>query len=151
MRIGIVIEANTEDPEVGGYFAYLMDEWDYSPINGQRSNLPRGFGKTESEAIACLMYVKAEQNGQEWVNHPNPFIWVEKPIRCEGYRRYGGAFSFGPPQWRQCTNHASVMIHVEQDGNNDSYPSCFECIDEILTHGNQYGIKLNSISELKKE
>lgn len=50
-------------------------------------------------------------------------------MRCEGWRRYGGAFSFGPPVWRQCENEAIVVLTVEQE-KIEELPACLECWNE---------------------
>ena len=58
--------------------------------------------------------------------------------RCEGWRRYGGAFTLGRPQWEQCKSDAVVLLTVEQDGKvlKDS-PACADCWKE----GQKAGIK----------
>lgn len=58
--------------------------------------------------------------------------------RCEGHRRYGGAFTLGPVKWEQCRNTATVLLTVEQNGQilKDS-PACAECWEE----GRRAGIK----------
>lgn len=59
-------------------------------------------------------------------------------LRCQGWRRHGGAFSHGPVQWEQCSNPAIVLLTVEQDGQitKDS-PACAVCWEE----GRSLGIK----------
>lgn len=58
---------------------------------------------------------------------------MSQPIRCEGWRRYGGAFSFGPVTWRQCENEAVVLLTVMQDGKRqDAVPACETCLQECL-------------------
>jgi len=52
--------------------------------------------------------------------------------RCEGYRRYGGAFSFGPAQWVQCKEDATVTLEVEQGGNTETLPACVTCWNEAI-------------------
>lgn len=52
--------------------------------------------------------------------------------RCEGWRRTGGAFSFGPPTWVQCPNKASVILEVQQDGVIEKMPSCTTCWKEAI-------------------
>jgi len=59
------------------------------------------------------------------------------PIRCEGYRRYGGAFTLGPVKWEQCKENATVMITIEQDGKVSDFPACNTCGEE----GRQKGLK----------
>jgi hypothetical protein len=51
-------------------------------------------------------------------------------MRCEGYIRKGGAFTFGPVTWYQCPNQASVTIKFEQDNDGTKegeMPACNEC------------------------
>lgn len=61
---------------------------------------------------------------------------MSEPLRCEGWRRYGGAFNFGPPRWVQCANNAIVLLTVEQDGQitRDS-PACSHCWEEGISRG----------------
>lgn len=53
--------------------------------------------------------------------------------RCEGWRRYGGAFTLGPVTWKQCKENGSVMLMVKQDNEVKTMPACQtywqECID----------------------
>jgi len=56
-------------------------------------------------------------------------------MRCEGYRRKGGAFTLGPVQWVQCENEAVVMIECKQDGEIETFPACQKCFDEALEKG----------------
>lgn len=51
-------------------------------------------------------------------------------VQCEGWRRYGGAFSFGPPQWRQCENAATMVLTVTQKDVTQDVPACNECWGE---------------------
>ena len=57
-------------------------------------------------------------------------------LRCEGWRRYGGAFTLGPPRWKQCKNDAEFLLTIEQDGEilKDS-PACMECWKEGIEKG----------------
>ena len=51
--------------------------------------------------------------------------------RCEGWRRYGGVFTFGPVQWVQCENNAIVILTVSQD-KVTRQPSCLDCWEEAI-------------------
>ena len=51
--------------------------------------------------------------------------------RCEGWRRYGGAFTLGPVEWRQCENDAIVLLKVRQE-KIEELPACAECWKEVL-------------------
>ena len=53
-------------------------------------------------------------------------------VRCEGWRRIGGAMSFGPPEWTQCENNAVVMLDVVQDKKREKLPACQTCLQEAL-------------------
>jgi len=55
-------------------------------------------------------------------------------IQCEGWRRYGGAFTLGPVKWEQCKADAIVMLTVEQEKIED-LPTCLECWNEGKTSG----------------
>jgi len=48
-------------------------------------------------------------------------------MRCEGFIRHGGAFTFGPVRWNQCEAEADVMLTVIQDGAEQNFPACFSC------------------------
>ena len=50
--------------------------------------------------------------------------------RCEGFRRYGGAFSLGPVKWEQCRETATVMLTVVQDGETQTMPAGPVCWEE---------------------
>jgi hypothetical protein len=52
--------------------------------------------------------------------------------RCEGYRRYGGVFTFGPVRWEQCNENATVMLTVVQDGKKETLPACPTCWNECI-------------------
>jgi hypothetical protein len=52
-------------------------------------------------------------------------------MRCEGWRRRGGAFTFGPVKWEQCNNDAVVMLEVEQ-GQVEKQPACLACWNEAV-------------------
>lgn len=55
--------------------------------------------------------------------------------RCEGYKRTGGAFTFGTPVWRRCESEATVMVTAEQDGTVSSFPVCHSCWSEAVERG----------------
>lgn len=56
------------------------------------------------------------------------------PLRCDAWRRHGGAFTFGPVRWHRCTNNATVLLTVEQEGEVtlDS-PTCDTCWRESMS------------------
>jgi len=56
-------------------------------------------------------------------------------MRCEGYRRYGGAFTLGPVKWEQCKNDAIAIIECSQDGETKEFPACTECWNEAIEKG----------------
>ena len=51
-------------------------------------------------------------------------------VRCEGWTRRGGAFTFGPVEWKQCPNDAIVNLTVHQNKKNSIQPACMECWQE---------------------
>ncbi len=53
--------------------------------------------------------------------------------RCEGWRRYGGAFTLGPTTWEQCPNEAVVILEVAQRGVTAKLPSCLVCWKEAIS------------------
>jgi hypothetical protein len=55
-------------------------------------------------------------------------------IRCEGYRRRGGAFTFGPVVWKQCGNDAEVELIIVQDKKKSAVPSCVFCWNEAISN-----------------
>ena len=52
--------------------------------------------------------------------------------RCEGWRRHGGVWTFGPVKWEQCTNEAEVMLTVKQEGKKETLPACKTCWQEAI-------------------
>ena len=53
--------------------------------------------------------------------------------QCEGWRRKGGMFTFGPVHWSQCENNAIVTITVKQDGTKQKpLPACKKCWHECI-------------------
>jgi len=54
----------------------------------------------------------------------------KKIPRCEGWRRHGGAFTFGPVKWVQCPESATVMLTVKQAGEKQKLPACPKCWQE---------------------
>lgn len=56
-----------------------------------------------------------------------------KPLLCEGYRRYGGAFTFGPMKWEQCKEKAEFQITVKQEEEGtQTFPMCKTCWKEAV-------------------
>lgn len=53
----------------------------------------------------------------------------DSSMRCEGWKRTGGAFTFGPVSWKQCENQAVVMLKVRQE-KEEELPACLECWHE---------------------
>jgi len=81
---------NTEDPGMGGYFAYTsrdMRGW-------------RGYGNTRLAAIFCLILLIAEQNGVDLSEQAGDIVMssavnnldLEKALE----RRYGGRIDYLP-------------------------------------------------------
>ena len=68
-------------------------------------------------------------------------------MRCEGYRRYGGVFSFGPVLWEQCPYEAVVILTVVQDGEEQDIPGCMKCWQECL----EKGIQIIKVTPIPKE
>ena len=54
------------------------------------------------------------------------------PVRCEGWRRYGGAFTLGPVRWEQCDQDATVMLVYKDDGKRRELPGCAHCWKEAI-------------------
>ena len=52
--------------------------------------------------------------------------------RCEGWRRHGGAFTFGPVTWEQCEEEGEVMLTVKQDDETTTLPACKTCWQECI-------------------
>lgn len=57
---------------------------------------------------------------------------MKRKLQCEGWRRYGGAFSFGPVTWKQCPQSATVMLTVKQEGKVKTLPACPVCWQECM-------------------
>ena len=69
-------------------------------------------------------------------------------MRCDGFRRYGGAFSLGPVVWQQCNNKATVMITCRQDGEKASFPACEKCWEEARENT---GVEITDVRPLTGE
>ena len=48
--------------------------------------------------------------------------------KCEGQRRYGGVFTFGKPEWVQCTEDAIVVLTID----GEDIPACNTCWKEVI-------------------
>ncbi len=57
-------------------------------------------------------------------------------MRCEGWTRQGGAFTFGPARWYQCKNDAITMLTVKQGDGTQTLPSCEKCWKRCKAHDN---------------
>jgi hypothetical protein len=57
--------------------------------------------------------------------------------RCEGWRRYGGAFTLGPVHWEQCEAQGIVRLKFKDadTGKVRTLPACKECWAECLATG----------------
>ena len=55
-------------------------------------------------------------------------------MKCEGYRRYGGAFTLGPVRWEQCKSKATVKLTFLEDGKYKTLPACNECWKECIAN-----------------
>ena len=53
-------------------------------------------------------------------------------VRCEGWRRNGGAFSLGPVEWVQCEDRGDVMLKLNQGGEISELPACQHCWNECI-------------------
>jgi hypothetical protein len=58
-------------------------------------------------------------------------------VRCEGWRRHGGAFTLGPVTWEQCKNDGIVTLKFKDadTGKVKTLPACKECWAECLENG----------------
>lgn len=48
-------------------------------------------------------------------------------MRCQGYVRDGGVFTFGPVEWKICKKKGIVMIKTIQEGRETTLPACMDC------------------------
>ncbi len=56
-------------------------------------------------------------------------------LQCQGFRRYGGAFTLGPVNWVQCTNIAVVnLTFTQSDEPETTLPACMTCWEEALVN-----------------
>ncbi len=81
-HVTIVVEHNTEDPEVGGFFASFLGGWG------------RGHGSTEESAMFSLVLLYAENEGIDLSEQANDVVGCsaihnDKLEQALG-RRYGG-------------------------------------------------------------
>ena len=72
-----------------------------------------------------------------------------KKIRCEGWRRHGGVFTFGPVTWEQCKSRATVNLTVKQEGKVQTLPACPKCWQEVIDNNIKI-IKVEPLAEAKK-
>jgi len=54
-------------------------------------------------------------------------------MRCEGWRRYGGAFTLGPVRWEQCKDEATIKLTTTEDGKEIVRPACQVCWKEACS------------------
>ena len=52
--------------------------------------------------------------------------------RCAGWRRYGGAFTLGRAEWKQCENAATLLLRTVEDGKESDVPACERCWREAV-------------------
>lgn len=65
---------------------------------------------------------------------------------CEGYRRYGGAFTLGTPRWEQCMRAAIVKLTIEQTVEPvTKVCACMVCWKEAITNK---GVKIIKVEPL---
>lgn len=70
----------------------------------------------------------------------------KRNIQCEGWRRYGGAFTFGPVKWEQCRENATVMVTIKQGAEDvKTLPACDHCLRECQT---TTGIKVKKVEAI---
>lgn len=71
-----------------------------------------------------------------------------KKLQCEGWRRYGGAFTFGPVTWKQCEEKATVMVEGKnaQETLYKTIPMCDTCLREAQT---TIGVKVRKVEPIK--
>lgn len=53
-------------------------------------------------------------------------------VQCEGYRRYGGAFTLGPVKWVQCEENATVTLTAVQNSEVKKLQICIACWKEAI-------------------
>ncbi len=57
---------------------------------------------------------------------------TKKATRCEGFRRYGGAFTLGPVHWEQCKANGIVTLKFKDGSKVKTLPACQECWNDCL-------------------
>lgn len=65
--------------------------------------------------------------------------------QCEGWRRYGGAFTMGPPKWDRCGENAIVILRVESNSEEKDVLACLKCWKEAEKSG---GMSILSVKPL---
>lgn len=56
--------------------------------------------------------------------------------QCEGWIRYGGVFTLGVPEWKQCKNEGIVIATIEnKDGDKHTGPLCNDCWQRVIQDG----------------
>jgi len=58
-------------------------------------------------------------------------------LRCEGWTRHGGVFTFGPIEWSQCEKDAVVLItFTQKEEKENTLPACKECWQKCIESEN---------------
>jgi len=55
--------------------------------------------------------------------------------KCAGKRRFGGAFTMGIPEWRDCPDEPTMAVVLE--GQEEAMPCCINCMKELGSFGYQ--------------
>lgn len=72
---------------------------------------------------------------------------MSETMQCDGWRRYGGAFTIGPAKWQRCKGRPVVVMRVIQDEKPKTVNACLECWGEALDNED---IKIESSEPIKK-
>jgi hypothetical protein len=113
-QIEFIIVPNTEDPEIGGYFAYEQYDYDqmmlaggYGALGPTKGPFPtRGYGETKEEAVVCLLAIMDEGNNNRSVEWHRSFLY--QPIKP-----YENKITFTNSQ-KKFIDHVPNIVALEQ-------------------------------------
>ncbi len=69
-------------------------------------------------------------------------------MRCEGWTRHGGAFTFGPVEWEQCDKDGIVNITFVNSGAiEETLPACAECWKKCIDSEDMEVLRVEPVIE----
>jgi hypothetical protein len=117
----------------GGIWLVARYSWTYKcwSLAGSDATLDDGyFSQIDEERILMPDEIKNTGTPDEPAELPPP------GPQCDGWRRTGGAFTFGPPEWKRCERIANVRLTTKDEaGLIRDFPVCPDCWHEAIIIG----------------